>query len=54
MESLKGALSDLDVVPPPRHHRAGEMDTSLERLHRTGEVCLPTARAYGDHCAKVS
>lgn len=30
------------------------MDITLGRLLHAGAVCLPAARAYGDHCAKVS
>lgn len=30
------------------------MDITLGCLLHAGAVCLPAARAYGDHCAKVS
>lgn len=54
MESLEGTVADLGVVLPPRKHNPKDMDITLGRLCRTEEVCLPDARAYGDHCAKVA
>ena len=54
MEALEAAVAELGAVPPSRRHRPAEMDITLERLRRAGEVCLPTVHAYGDHCAKVA
>ena len=31
-----------------------QLAATLERLRRAGEVFLPAARAYGNHCAKAS
>ena len=54
MESLEDALSQLGAVPPARCHRPSEMDITLERLRRGCEICVPAARAYGDHCARAA
>ena len=54
MEAPEGAMTELGVVAPPRRHRPAEMDITLEHLQRAREVCLPAARVYGDHCAKVA
>ena len=54
MESLENDLSQLGAVPPSRHHRPSELDITLERLRRGCEICVPAARAYGDHCAKAA
>ena len=43
MESLEGAVADLSAVPAPRKHTPAEMDVTLGRLRRTGEVCLSAA-----------
>lgn len=54
MESLEGVVANLGTVSPPQKHAPTEMDVTLGRLQRAGEVCLPTARAYRDHCAKAA
>ena len=54
MESLEGAVEQLGVVPPARVHRPTEMDITLARLQKAVGICLPAARAYGDHCAKAA
>lgn len=54
MEAFQGAVADLNALPPPRRHIVWEMDISLERLRRAGEVCLSATWAYEDHCMKVS
>lgn len=54
IEALEGTVADLGAVRPPRRHNLVEMDITLERLRRAGEVCLPMARSYEDHCAKVA
>ena len=54
MEILEDGLSMLGAVPPPRHHRPSEPDITLERLRLGCETCVPAARTYGDHCAKVA
>ena len=53
MECLEGAIAELGGVPPPRSHTVEQLDVTLGRLHRSGEVFLPAARAYGNHCAKA-
>ena len=53
MECMEGAISELGGVPPPRSHTVDQLDATLGHLHRAGEVFLPTARAYGNHCAKT-
>lgn len=56
METLEGAVADLGTSsspPPPRTHTLAEADVTLERLQRVGEVFLPAAHIYRDHCAKV-
>ena len=54
MESLEDGMLQLGAVPPPRHHRPSKLDIMLERLRRGCEICVPAARAYGDHCAKAA
>ena len=54
MELLEDGLSKLGAVPAPRRHRASELDITLERLRLGCEICVPAARAYGDHCAKAA
>lgn len=54
MEALEGVVVDLGAMPPPRKNTLAKMDMTLRCLHRTGEVCLPAAQAYGDHCAKAA
>ena len=54
MESLEGAITELGGVPPPRNHTVTQLDATLDRLHRSAEVLLPAARAYGNHCAKAA
>ena len=53
MECMEGAISELGGVPPPRSHTVDQLDSTLNRLHRAGEVFLPAARAYGNYCAKT-
>ena len=53
MERMEGAMVDLGAVPPSRGHTVAQMDATLARLHRAGEVFVPAARAYGNHCAKT-
>ena len=47
-------MTELGAISLVRCHRLAEMDITLERLRRGCEVCVPTARAYGDHCAKAA
>ena len=47
-------MIELDVVPPPWRHTVDQMDATLDRLRRAGEVFLPATRAYGNHCAKAA
>lgn len=54
MVALEEAVSHLGASAPPRRHKPEEMDITLERLRSAGEVCLPAARSYGDHCAKTA
>ena len=54
MESMEGAIAELGGVPPPRNHTVTQLDATLDRLHRSAEVLLPAARAYGNHCAKAA
>lgn len=54
MEAVEGAVLTLGAVPPARCHRPSEMDITFQRLERAGEVFVPAARAYGDHCAKAT
>ena len=54
MESMEGAIAELGGVAPPRNHTVKQLDATLERLHRSAEVFLPAARAYGNHCAKAA
>lgn len=51
---MEGAMTELGAVPPPRRHTVDQLDATLGRLHRAGEVFLPATRAYGNHCAKVA
>ena len=53
MEYMEGAIAELGGVPPPRSHTVAQLDATLMRLQRAGEVFLPAARAYGNHCAKA-
>lgn len=53
MECMESAISELGGVPPPWSHTVDQLDATLNRLHRAGEVFLPAARAYGNHCAKM-
>lgn len=53
MESLEGVVADLGAMPLAWKHAPAELDITLGRLCRAGEVCLPTAQAYGDHCARA-
>lgn len=54
MESLEGAVTELGAVPLPRKHTPSQMDVTLDRLWRAGEICLPAARAYDEHCVKAA
>ena len=47
-------MTELGAVPPPRRHTVNQMDATLDRLHRAGEVFLPAARAYSNHCPKAA
>lgn len=54
LDRMEGAMSELGAVPPPRKHTADQLPATLDRLRRAGEVFLPAARAYGNHCAKAA
>ena len=54
LEILEDAVTQLGAVPPARTHRLAESDITFERLKNVGRVCVPAARSYGDHCAKVA
>ena len=54
MVSLEDGLKQLGAVLPARCHRPSEIDITLQRLRGGCEVCIPAARAYGDHCAKAA
>ena len=54
MVSLEDSLKQLGAVLPARCHRPSEIDITLQRLRGGCEVCIPAARAYGDHCAKAA
>lgn len=54
MDSFEVIMSDIGTVPPVRRHRMCEIDVTLGRLSRARDTCLLTARAYGDHYAKVA
>lgn len=47
-------MTELGAVPPPWRNTVVQMDVTLEHLHHAGEVFLPAARAYGNHCAKAA
>lgn len=54
MEALEGVAANLGAVPSLLKHTVGGLDITLGRLRCVGEVCLSTARAYGDHYTKVA
>lgn len=53
-EAMEGTVVALGVLSPPRHHSVDEMGVTLGRLHHAVEVCLPAARAYRYHYARVA
>ena len=53
MERLEGAVVELGAVPPPREHTVEQMDATLDRLHRAGEVFVPAGLSYANHSARV-
>lgn len=54
LEALEGAVVQLSVVPPREASSADRDRHHLGAPTVHWEVCLPVARAYGDHCAKVA
>lgn len=54
MERMEGAMTKLGAVPPSRGHTVAQLDKTLDRLYWAGEVFVPAARAYGNHCAKAA
>ena len=54
LERMEGAMSELGAMPPPWKHTVDQLAATLERLRRAGEVFLPAARAYSNHCTKAA
>lgn len=47
-------MAELGAMPSAWKHTVEKLDATLEHLHHAGEVFLPVAHAYGNHCAKAA